>query len=197
MKAFFTISLGMAVCLSPLGCGQTKEAGHDAHAEKEHGQAPKAVDAHPTQGPHGGHLIELGAEEYHAELLHDEKTQTVTVNILDGAGKEPVAIDDPEIVLQIFREGKFIQFVLKAAPAEKTENGVSQFAIVDETLCDALGHWTAIRGRINLSIKGKKFFGVIEHQAHGHDGHDHGHEKHAGQPKQIGHEHDEREKHDH
>ena len=26
--------------------------------------------AHPTHGPHGGDLIELGNEEYHAELVH-------------------------------------------------------------------------------------------------------------------------------
>ena len=31
-----------------------------------------AGHAHPSEGPHHGDLIELGNEEYHAEILHDE-----------------------------------------------------------------------------------------------------------------------------
>ncbi|NQV24291.1 MAG: hypothetical protein HQ518_07965 [Rhodopirellula sp.] len=39
---------------------ESEHADHDAHAGH----------AHPTHGPHGGDLIELGNEEYHAELVH-------------------------------------------------------------------------------------------------------------------------------
>ena len=44
---------------------------------------PHAGHAHPTHGPHQGDLIELGNEEYHAELLHEE--DSVTIYILNGA----------------------------------------------------------------------------------------------------------------
>ncbi len=52
---------------------------------------PATVDvhSHPTEGPHHGTLIELGKEEYHAELVHDDKM--VTIYILDSAAKKGCA----------------------------------------------------------------------------------------------------------
>ena len=41
--------------------GHHEGDGHD-HSEGDH--------EHPSEGPHGGDLIELGNEEYHAELIH-------------------------------------------------------------------------------------------------------------------------------
>ena len=48
---------------TPAADGHREGDGHD-HGEDAH--------AHPSEGPHGGELIELGNEEYHAELLHPE-----------------------------------------------------------------------------------------------------------------------------
>jgi hypothetical protein len=78
------------------------EANHDDHEGHDHGD--EAGDEHPTEGPHGGHLIELGNEEYHAELLHDEKTHTVTIHLFAGAAKEPAAVPLEEITLQLFQD---------------------------------------------------------------------------------------------
>lgn len=41
-----------------------------AHDNEHPDEDPHAGHAHPTHGPHGGDLIELGNEEFHAELLH-------------------------------------------------------------------------------------------------------------------------------
>ena len=61
---------------------------HDDHAHD-----------HPSEGPHGGHLIELGNEEFHAELHHDDASKTVAIYILDKQAKNPVAIEETELTL--------------------------------------------------------------------------------------------------
>ena len=47
---------------------------------------------HPEEGPHHGHLIELGGGEYHAELTHDDATKTVAIYLL---GKDAKKQQDP------------------------------------------------------------------------------------------------------
>ena len=72
---FFRVSLAVlatAVVFSLNGCGSDSSdtnSGQTPEGASPTAQAPD--DVHPTEGPHGGHLIELGNEEYHAELLHD------------------------------------------------------------------------------------------------------------------------------
>ncbi len=128
-------------------------------------------DAHPEEGPHHGHLIELGKEEYHAELAHDDKTKTVTVYLLDKEAKRGVAITDKEIVLNLLVDGKPLQAKLAANPQEGDPEGeASRFSITDETVlaaCDA----PKTTGRLRVTIAGKEYNGVVEikaHEAHKH-----------------------------
>lgn len=188
----------LAVSVSLVGCGSdstetptekiegspppiASEADQDEHAGHDHGADAGAE--HPTEGPHGGHLIELGDEKYHAELLHDEKTHAVTVHLLDAAGKEPVAAPLEEITLQLFQDGQFVKYALKAVQAQ---GGASQFEIIDEALCDALCHEDELRGRIQVTINGKPYTGTIEHSSH--EGHDHEGDAHEGDDHK-GHDH--------
>ncbi len=182
----------LAVSASLVGCGSDStetpteniegsppplaaDADHDDHAGHDHGD--DAGHEHPTEGPHGGHLIELGNEEYHAELLHDENTHTVTIHLLDGPAKQTVAVPLPEITLQLFRDGQFVKYALKAAQGPGNPAGAaSRFEIADAALCDALCHEDEIRARLQVTINGKPFTGTIEHTSHGdhdHEGHDH------------------------
>ena len=180
----------LALSVSLLGCGSdstktptekgkgspppsASEAGHDDHAGHDHGD--HAGDGHPTKGPHGGHLIELGNEEYHMELLHDEKTHTVTVHLLDGPAKQAVAIPLAEITLQLLRDGQFVKYALKAVQGPGDAAGAaSRFEIVDVALCDALSHGKETSGRLQVTIDGKPYTGTIEHTSHGdHEGEDH------------------------
>lgn len=76
MKDFFKTAmaiLAMAAftlsgCAEPSNTGQFSEVSE--HDNEQPDQDPHAGHAHPTHGPHGGDLIELGNEEYHAELVH-------------------------------------------------------------------------------------------------------------------------------
>ncbi|HIQ22274.1 MAG TPA: hypothetical protein EYH34_13700, partial [Planctomycetes bacterium] len=147
-------------------------AGHDDHQGHAHAGDPD--HAHPTEGPHGGRLIELGAEEYHAELLHDEETHRVTIHLLDAAGKEPVAVPSAEITLQLLRNGQFASYTLAASPDQgDPEGAASRFETVDTALCDALCHDEELRGRLQVTISGKAYTGTIEHKGHeGHEAHE-------------------------
>lgn len=142
-----------------------EEAGHVEGEVEDH--AAEAAAEHPMEGPNGGHLIELGHEEYHAELLHDDDTNTVTVNLLDAAGKQPVAIPEQEIVLQLFQGGQFASYSLKAAhDAADVAGAASRFQLVDAGLSDALEHEEGLRGRLQVTIDGKPFVGQLEHTSH-------------------------------
>lgn len=125
--------------------------------------------AHPEEGPHHGHLIELGAEEYHAELTHDDATKTVTVYLLDSSAKKAVAIAETELVVNLVVDGAPRQAKLAAAPQEGDPAGQSsRFSLTDEKLLDAL-EAPKTTGRINVTIGGKPYTGQIEH--HEHDDH--------------------------
>ncbi len=175
---FYRVTLvvfAMVVAVSLNGCGSDSSDTHSGQAPG--GASPTAQDpghVHPTEGPHGGHLIELGNEEYHAELLHDEQTHTVTVHLLDAAGKQPVSVPQPEITVQLFRGGQFVSYALKAVREQGDATGTaSEFQIVDEALCDALSHEDEIQGRLQVTVDEKPYTGTIEHSSHDHEGHDH------------------------
>jgi hypothetical protein len=60
------------------------------------------------EGPHGGHLVELAGpdgESAHAEWLHDDETNLVTVFLLGEDAKSPLKDAPPEITIEI-RGGK-------------------------------------------------------------------------------------------
>lgn len=138
--------------------------GHD-HDEKGH------AHNHPAEGPHHGHLIELGQEEYHAELTHDDATKTVTVYLLDHEAKGPVAIADAQIVLNLIVDGKPLQAQLAASPQEGDPAGQSsRFSVTDENVLAAL-EVPQTKGRLNVTIAGKAYTGTVEHQEHGEHKH--------------------------
>lgn len=181
VKHFYALgwSAAVAVGLSITGCngqpaGETGELGdappetvavdaaHDDHEGHDH--------AHPEHGPNGGDLIELGEEEYHAELVHD--AGAVTIDILDSAAKEAVPIEATDVTINLKHDGKPEQFKLAAAPQEGDGEGKSsRFTAEDADLASHLDEEGA-GARLMVTIAGKSFNGAIEHH-HGHEGHDH------------------------
>ncbi len=169
---YLTAILGIfALAILTAGCQNSQDTKPDGNAANTPA-ADGDAHAHATEGPHHGHLIELGQEEYHAELTHDEKTHKVTVYLLDGAAKSSVATESQELSINLVVEGRPVQFTLPAAPLASDPPGqTSRFELVDETLCDA---WDVpqVKGRLNVSIDGNVFSGTIEHDEHGqHDDH--------------------------
>jgi hypothetical protein len=126
------------------------------------------VHAHPTEGPHHGELIELGKEDYHAELVHDDATNTVTIYILDGAAKDAVSIDAKQLTLNLLVSGKPQQFQLAAMPQSADPEGrCSAFGCTSEPMCRAIDA-KGTTGRLNVEVSGKRFVGKLARHSHHH-----------------------------
>ena len=128
--------------------------------------------AHPTEGPHHGDLVELGSEQFHAEVVHGEGG-SVSVYILDSAATTAVPIDALELTINITHDGKAEQFKL---PADRDiadpEGKSSRFSIKDEELASDLDSHDAT-ARLVVMINGTSFSGKIAHNhddEHSHDG---------------------------
>ena len=128
------------------------------------------ADAHADVGPHKGTLIELGEEEYHAELVLDEKTHTVSIYLLDGAVKKYVPIAAKDITITLKHDGKSESFKLKATPQKADPSGQSSmFTLKDEEFVDDLHH-KGSDPRLMLKIDGKPYSAkiVLDHEGHDH-----------------------------
>jgi hypothetical protein len=133
---------------------------------------PTIVDnhVHPTEGPHHGSLIELGNEEFHAELVHDETS--VTIYILDSAAKIAVPVDAQEVAINLVHDGKPEQFKLAAQPDSGDPAGKSsRFVAENKELVEELEHDHG-NSKLTVLINGKSYRGDIQHNHH-HSGHDH------------------------
>ena len=127
--------------------------------------APHA-HAHPAEGPHHGTLIELGREDYHAELVHDEKADSVTIYILDAAAAQAVPIAAAPLMLNVRTAGTAQQFPLAEQPqGTDPEGSSSAFSTTDKRLGRAL-HTKGATGHLNVEIAGKRYVGRIGVHSH-------------------------------
>ena len=169
LKLFSVVTLVSSLTFS--GCANS-ESTTDL---KETNTPPVGEDhsahAHPSEGPHHGPLIELGAEDYHAEFLHDEEAGIVTIYVLDSAAKTAVPIEATEITINLKHDGQGEQFKLAAKPLEGEAEGTSsRFVSEDKELGEHLHSETA-KATLVITIKEKPFRGKVPH-AHNH-GHEH------------------------
>lgn len=163
-------SLACAACLMFAGCtpAPTMTAPKAEPAKESAGE--HAEHAHPSSGPHKGPLIELGNEEYHAEILNDD-AHRVTIYVLDSGAAKAVPIEAKEITLNLKAGGKPKQYKLAAKPqAEDGEGKSSCFELESEDLSHQLDEEDA-GASVNLEIAGKAYSGKVPH-GHGHT-HDH------------------------
>ena len=171
----FTLSLAAAAAFSLgiAGCGTTQSTDPGAgspqggsHGENG-GHAHGHDHSHPVHGPHGGHLVELGEEEYHAEWLHDD-TGKVTVYILDGhVEKEvPIAAESLEVIVKI-GEKELAPYTLDAVDPTGDPPKTAKFETVNQELAGGLsGLGEGVEATLKIGIDGKAFVGAFE--AHHH-----------------------------
>lgn len=163
--------------LSIAGCG-----GGPAATEPPEDSTASPSDAHahehPDHGPRGGDLVELGNEEYHAEVIH-ESDGKLSVYILDAAAKVDVPIEATEIMLNVVHDGAPEQFKLAASPVDSDPDGQSsRFVSIDEHAGADLDH-DGTQAKLAVTINGTSYQGAIEHDhGHSHGDHDHGEHKH-------------------
>lgn len=153
------------------GCGPsappTSDKGSDTHGhnhDHDHGHDHD----HAHHGPHGGHIIEIGKEEYHAEWTHDDDG-TVTVYILDSDMKKEVPITDEKVVIEIKAGETVKSYELMAINrSEGDEPKASQFEIVDKGLLGGLESLKGLEAALKVNINGKEFVAPIKEEEHDH-----------------------------
>lgn len=127
-------TLGLAGCTpsSPSGKGHS----HDLHE-------------HPTEGPHGGALIEWGDEEYHVEFIVDRDKKQATAYILDDSAKKAKPIATETLTLTLEHVSPPVTVTLKAEPMEGEAKGeASRFVGVDDKLGEAGPFKGKLRGKV-------------------------------------------------
>ncbi len=167
---FFVLAIALAA-----GCNKGEspgQASNEPAASISMDMPPPAtveIHEHPSEGPHHGTLVELGKEEFHAELVHDDKT--VTVYVLDSAAKNAVPVDASEVVINLLHDGKPEQFKIAAAPDANDPSGKSSRYVTNDP--ELVGHLDdeAAAPKLSITINGKSYRGTIAHE---HD-HDHAH----------------------
>jgi len=170
VPAIAVMALGLMIFA---GCGggdpsdtSSTAGSHDDH--DDHGDHD-----HPSEGPHHGGLIELGNEEYHAELVHDDDAGTVTIYLLGSSAKSAVPIEATELLINLSHDGEAEQFTLAASPDAGDPAGKSsRFVSTDEELAEDLDHEGA-DAQLVVTIGGKQYRGEISHD---HDEEEHAHE---------------------
>jgi hypothetical protein len=172
MKSILTrngILIAVIAAVLLVGCGTNDSgSGMNANVSTEHSEGDGHDHGKPEHshiGPHGGHLIELGANEaYHAELVKDENV--VSIYILDGKAKGGISIAQSELVVNLVSAGHPQQFKLNAVTGgEKEPEGASYFQMESKELCAALGA-EDFKGRLAVTIEGKQYVGEIEGHHH-------------------------------
>lgn len=157
---------GGTVTATPPATVEPGHEGHD-HAPGEHG--------HPTEGPHHGPLVELGNEEYHVEVVHDDATGAVTLYLLDAHAEKVVTTTATEAVINLKHGDTPEQFKLAAQPEESNPAGqTSRFTLTDKELVEHL-HEAAAGAKLNITIGDTPYSGSIP--AEDHAKHDHEHAK--------------------
>ena len=135
---FIGTLFAVSVILSPSGCGHQQASPATATTTAaDHSDHDHAGHDHATEGPHHGLLMELGAGEFHAELVRGR--DWATVYILDATATVASPIDQLQILMNVTSKTQGTQFVLKASP-EKSDpaNCSSRFVTADQQLVDAL-----------------------------------------------------------
>lgn len=151
----------VVMCLTVMatGCDSTTDKAGSGHADLEPGGT---AHDHAEESSHGGILIELGGT-YHAELVTDHDSQTVTVYFENCEATEPEEVAATAVALSVFKDGEFVDFVFNAGSEPGT------FSLADDALCHLLDHDKDIKSRLKATIAGEELVAAYNHEAHGED----------------------------
>src|SRR5579863_3043491 len=121
--------VALALLIYLAGCGGADSTYHPVPKGAKVQDQPHEHE----HGPHGGHLVELGNEEYHAEVAFDKGAAKLTVYVLDSTAKKPTPIEAKEITLNLLIDGKSKPFSLVASrQAEDPKGKSSRFELAGD-----------------------------------------------------------------
>lgn len=182
----FSQTFQVALC----GLGLALFAGCSAQSdtrtfdEKDSTASAEAEHAHEHEhehGPNGGHLLEVGEEQYHVEVVFDETGHTLTAYILGPDAKTAFPIAGKSIDFDLEVGDKEHEIPLAAKPLDGEKDGKSsRFVAEGKAIPDSIKKEADLNGHFHLDI-GENHFHVDlshgEHEGHDHAEHGHDHEK--------------------
>ena len=179
---FVSLAAAIAAFSTLSGCNSQQAHDHSGHDHSGHNHGAHAAMSaashggasahnHGDEGPHGGHLIELGhGHAYHAELIENDATESVTVYILDTHMAE-LPIEQETILLNVTVDGRSNAYQLTARD-HNDAIGHSRFESADKQLFHTLEQHPKLTGKLRVTIKGVPYVGLIARniRVHGHSG---------------------------
>jgi hypothetical protein len=164
----FALAVTGCLTLALSGCDSSTKSPPKAEEHSHEHEGHEGHD-HAAAGPHGGHIVEIGKEEYHAEWTHDDSGK-VTVYVLDAAMKKDVPVDGETIKIAVKLGDNAKEYTLDAEGPM-----ASKFSIEDKTLVGNLEALSdAVTATLSLDIGGKHYDAPITAGGHDHE-HDHDH----------------------
>ena len=156
------------VCLAALiaaGCNNSS----DTNTQKpDEAIDPHAGHDHGSLGPHGGHLLELGEEDYHAEWRFNDDSGKVTIYLLDAEAKKAVTTTAKEISVKVTHGENVSDYQLPAInQSDDDPPTASEFELVDTVMLELLkgvGH--GIDASLTVTIDDKQYSGAFGHLPH-------------------------------
>ena len=163
---FISLAAAIAAFSTLSGCNSQQAHDHSGHDHGAHAAKSAASDGddsahnHGHEGPHGGHLIELGhGHAYHAELVENDATESVTVYILDTHMAE-LPIEQETILLNVTADGQSNAYQLTARD-DNNAIGHSCFESADKQLFHTLEQHPKLTGKLRVTIQGVPYVGHI------------------------------------
>jgi hypothetical protein len=168
----FVFALGLAVSLGLAGCTPSEPAARPFNdGDNVTNTTPEAP--HPEHGPNGGHIIELGEEEFHAEVAVDQDRKLI-VWLLDESMKAAKPVENGTVQILTKVDAKDVTLDLVPAPLDGEKDGqCSRFELAADKLPGAVMDIEGLTGDLSLKFGDKTLKNSLTGE-HDH-GHAHGH----------------------
>ena len=161
--------ISILVLLLALGCQQHSSPpapvnGNGQQHEDHHGHD------HSALGPHGGHVLVLGDEQYHAEWTHQDASGEIVIYLLDAEIKEDVATAADLITITTTIQDESQTYELAADNQDQEDPPrASRFKTINPNLLTALKQaGSGVKAEMRVIIDGTFFRGTFEKHDHDH-----------------------------
>ena len=171
----------MPLAFLAVGCGSgDDELRTFSEADNVDNTDPPDVHEHATHGPNGGHLVELGGEDYHAEVVFDHDSRELTVYLLGSDAETAMPVSTETVTLNLQLDDGPASVELASAPLEgeyfRADGTTSRFTASGDAIPEAIHDEEDVHGSVVVMIDGQQYRGEITHDHDHGDEHDHGHD---------------------
>ena len=161
--------ISIPLLLLVVGCQQHSSppapGNGNGHPEEDHHDHD-----HGALGPHGGHVLVLGDEQYHAEWTHEDKSGDIVIYLLDQEIQEDVTTTAELITITTTIRDESQTYELAADNQnEEDPPRASRFKATNPNLLTALKQaGSGVKAEMRVIIDGTFFRGTFEKHEHDH-----------------------------